>query len=128
MLITDVILNEDGHAQERSMIPEILQLVEVDQLWIEDRNFCTLGLLFGMHRRGATFVVRQHAQLQGELLGRAQRTGATRSGPVYEQLMRVRDTISGDTMLMRRITVKLKVPTRDGDTELHLLSNVRVST
>jgi hypothetical protein len=95
MLITDVILNEDGHAQERSMIPEILQLVEVDQLWIEDRNFCTLGLLFGMHRRGATFVVRQHAQLQGELLGRAQRTGATRSGPVYEQLMRVRDTKQG---------------------------------
>ena len=106
------------------MIPEILQLVEVDQLWIEDRNFCTLGLLFGMHRRGATFVVRQHAQLQGELLGRAQRTGITRSGLVYEQLMRVRDPISGDTMLMRRMTVKLKVPTRDGDTELHILSNV----
>jgi hypothetical protein len=98
--------------------------VEADQLWIEDRNFCTLGLLFGMHRRGATFVVRQHGQLQGELLGRAQRTGTTRSGPVYEQLMRVRDPESGETMLMRRITVKLKVPTRDGDTELHILSNV----
>jgi IS4 transposase len=124
MLITDVILNEDGHAQERSMIPEVLDLVEADQLWIEDRNFCTLGLLFGMHRRGATFVVRQHAQLQGELLGRAQRTGTTRSGPVYEQLMRVRDPTSGETMLMRRMTVKLKVPTRDGDTELHVLSNV----
>jgi hypothetical protein len=124
MLITHVILNEDGHAQERSMIPEVLDLVEADQLWIEDRNFCTLGLLFGMHRRGATFVVRQHGQLQGELLGRAQRTGTTRSGPVYEQLMRVRDPESGETMLMRRITVKLKVPTRDGDTELHILSNV----
>jgi hypothetical protein len=124
MLITDVILNEDGHAQERSMIPELLELVEADQLWIEDRNFCTLGLLFGMHRRGATFVVRQHGQLQGELLGRAQRTGTTRSGPVYEQLMRVREPDSGETMLMRRVTVKLKVPTRDGDTELHILSNV----
>ena len=124
MLITHVILNEDGHAQERSMIPEVLDLVEADQLWIEDRNFCTLGLLFGMHRRGATFVVRQHGQLQGELLGRAQRAGTTRSGPVYEQLMRVRDPESGETMLMRRITVKLKVPTRDGDTELHILSNV----
>jgi hypothetical protein len=41
MLITDVILHEDGHAQERSMIAQVLQLVEADQLWIEDRNFCT---------------------------------------------------------------------------------------
>jgi hypothetical protein len=106
------------------MIPEVLELVETDQLWIEDRNFCTLGLLFGMHRRGATFVVRQHGQLRGELLGHAQRIGTTRSGPVYEQLMRVREPDSAETMLLRRITVKLKVPTRDGDTELHILSNV----
>src|ERR687891_2707693 len=113
MLITDVFLSEDGHAQERSMIPEVLQLVEADQLWIEDRNFCTLGLLFGMHRRGATFVVRQHGQLQGELLGRATRTGTTRSGPVYEQAMQVRDPATGETMRIRRITVKLKVATRD---------------
>jgi hypothetical protein len=58
MLITDVVLSEDGHAQERSLIAQVLQHVEEDQLWIEDRNFCTLGLMFGMARRGATFVVR----------------------------------------------------------------------
>ena len=63
-------------------------------------------------------------QLQGELLGRAQRTGTTRSGPVYEQAMQVRDPASGETMRMRRLTIQLKVPTRDGDTELHILSNV----
>jgi Transposase DDE domain len=124
MVITDVILSEDGHAQERSLIPAVLHLVEADQLWIEDRNFCTLGLLFGIHRRGAAFVVRQHGQLQGELLGRAQRTGTTRSGPVYEQAMQVRDLATGETMRVRRITSKLKVATRDGDTELHILSNV----
>jgi hypothetical protein len=124
MLITDVILNEDGHAQERSMIPDVLDLVEADQLWIEDRNFCTLGLLFGMHQRGAAFVVRQHSQLPGELLGRAKRTGTTRSGPVYEQAMQVRDPATGEVMRLRRITIKLKVATRDGDTELHILSNV----
>jgi IS4 transposase len=124
MLITDVLLSEDGHAQERSLIPDVLQRVEADQLWIEDRNFCTLGLLFGIHRRGAAFVVRQHGQLPGELLGRAQRTGTTRSGPVYEQAMQVRDPATGETMRIRRITIKLKVATRDGDTELHILSNV----
>jgi IS4 transposase len=124
MLITDGMLSEDGHAQERSMIPQVLDLVEAEQLWIEDRNFCTLGLMFGIEHRGAGFVVRQHGQLQGELLGRAKRTGATRSGPVYEQAMQVRDPATGETMRIRRITIKLKVATRDGDTELHILSNV----
>jgi hypothetical protein len=102
----------------------VLQLVEADQLWIEDRNFCTLGLMVGMARRGAAFVVRQHAQVQGERLGRATRTGTTCSGTVYAQAMLVHDPASGETMRLRRITIKLKVPTRDGDTELHILSNV----
>jgi IS4 transposase len=124
MLITDVFLSEDGHAQERSLLAQVLQHVGEDQLWIEDRNFCTRGLMFGMDRRGAAFVVRQHGQLQGELLGRATRTGATRSGPVYEQAMLVRDPERDETMRLRRITIHLKVPTRNGDTKLHLLSNV----
>ena len=56
--------------------------------------------------------LRQHGQVQGELLGQAKRTGTTRSGPVYEQAMLVRDPASGETMRVRRITIKLKVPTR----------------
>jgi hypothetical protein len=124
MLITDVMLSEDGHAQERSLLPQVLHHVGEDDLWIEDRNFCTLGLMFGMARRGAAFVVRQHAQLPGELLGRAKRTGTTRSGPVYEPTMLVRDPQRDEIMPIRRLTMTLKVPTRDGDTELHILSNV----
>ena len=124
MLITDVVLSEDGHAQERSLIAQVLQHVEADDLWIEDRNFCTLGLMFGMARRGAAFVVRQHGRLQGERLGHAIRKGTTRSGPVYEQVMLVRDPASGETMRVRRLTIQLQEPTRDGDTELHILSNV----
>ncbi len=65
MLITDVFLSEDGHAQERSIIDAVLQTVHSGELWIEDRNFCTLGLMFGMARRGAAFLVRQHGQLKG---------------------------------------------------------------
>ena len=126
MLITDVFLSEDGHAQERRLIAQVLQHVREDQLWIEDRNFCTLGLMFGMARRGAAFVVRQHGQVQGELLGRPTRKSPTRSGPVYEQSMLVRDPESGETMRVRRITITLKEPTRDGDTVLHVLSNVPV--
>ena len=126
MLITDVFLSADGHAQERSLIAQVLHHVEEDQLWIEDRNFCTLGLMFGIARRGAAFAVRQHGQLQGESLGRATRQGTTRSGPVYEPPMLVRAPASGETMRVRRITIELTEPTRDGDTALHILSNVPI--
>jgi Transposase DDE domain len=124
MLITDVLLNEDGHAQERRLIAEVLQHVQADDLWIEDRNFCTRALMFGMAQRGAAFVVRQHSQLQGECLGRPVRQGASRSGAVYEQPLLVYDPERGETMRLRRITVKLTEPTRNGDTELHILTNV----
>src|SRR5713101_2475712 len=35
MLITDVFLSEDGHAQERSIIDAVLQTVHSGELWIE---------------------------------------------------------------------------------------------
>ena len=124
MLITDVFLAEDGHAQERRLIAEVLQHVKEDALWIEERHFCTLGLMFGMARRGAAFVVRQHGQLQGELVGRPTRKGTTRSGSVYEQAILVRAPDTGETMRVRRLTLTLKEPTRDGETELHILSHV----
>jgi Transposase DDE domain len=124
MLITDVFLNEDGHAQERRLIAEVLQHVQADDLWMEDRNFCTRTLLFGMAQRGAVFVVRQHSQLQGEYLGRPVRKGASRSGAVYEQPLLVYDPEHSEPLRLRRITVKLKEPTRNGDTELHILTNV----
>src|SRR5688572_18496213 len=45
MLITDAVLCEDGHAQERSMTEAILELVRPGDLWIKDRNFCTTAFL-----------------------------------------------------------------------------------
>jgi hypothetical protein len=40
--------------------------------------------------------------------------------------MMVRAPECGEPLTVRRITIKLKAPTRDGDTELHILSNVPV--
>ena len=77
MVMTDVLLSEDGQAQERRLLAQVLQHVEEAQLWSEERTFGTLGLLFGMARRGAAFVVRPHGQGQGELRGRPSRKGPT---------------------------------------------------
>ena len=126
MLCEEVFLTEDGHAQERSLLDAILPSVKLKDLWIADRNFCTLKFLFGIRRQGGSFLIRQHASLKGELVGRKRRIGRCDTGVVYEQAIRLADPETGAEVDLRRITIKLVQPTRDGDWELHLLSNVPV--
>src|SRR5213078_3107215 len=45
MLAHEVVLCEDGHAQERSLLGQVLPYVEPNDLWIADRNFCTVNFL-----------------------------------------------------------------------------------
>ena len=52
-LATDVFPCEDGHAQERFLLSEVLATVQPNELWIADRNMCTLGFLFGLQQRQA---------------------------------------------------------------------------
>ncbi len=124
MLATDVFPCEDGHAQERSVLPQVQSTVAKDDLWIADRNFCTTGFLYGIATRHAAFVIRQHRQtLQYELLGERRKIGRCPTGTLYEQKMRLMDA-DGKPLEARRITIELLKPTRDGDNELHLLTNL----
>lgn len=124
MLATDVILCEDGHAQERSLLDQVLERVRARDLWIEDRNFCTTNFLFGIAGRDAFFVVRQHAStLHWEFVGKRRARGRIETGAVFEQKIRATND-AGEILFLRRITVILDQPTRDGETELHLLTNL----
>jgi Transposase DDE domain len=125
MTVTEVLLAEDGQAQERSLLPQVLPLVQPGDLWLGDRNFCTLAFLFGIADRKACFLLRQHGTLVGELLGVRKAKGRCDTGYVYEQRLRLRNT-QGQVRVVRRITVVLDQPTRDGDTEIHLLTNLPV--
>lgn len=124
-LVVDVVACEDGHTQERALFGEVLPKVESGDLWLGDRNFCTTGFLFGIVDRGGFFLIRQHAStLTYTLLGRRKHCGKTASGTVYEQSMDVSNPATGATMRARRITVELTKPTRDGESEIHLVTNV----
>ena len=121
--VCDVFLSECGHAQERSMLGQVLETVQKHELWIADRNFCTLGFLFGLWSRQARFVIRQHGTLVGKPVGKPRLAGKTPRGEkVYEQAVKL--THEGRERTVRRITVSLNQPTRDGDTELHVLTNL----
>jgi len=124
MLVTDVVPCEDGHAQERSLLDHILALVRPGDLWIEDRNSCTTGFVFGIVRRRASFVIRQHAgNLPWQFVGKRRSCGRIETGKVFEQTIRVAHE-DGEVLFLRRITVVLDRPTRDGDTEIHIVTNL----
>jgi IS4 transposase len=125
MLMIDVVPCEDGYAQERSLLKDILPMVEAGDLWIDDRNFCTTGFLFGIARQEACFLVRQHSRnLYWELVGKRKCRGRIETGKVFEQTMHLHDPETGETLVVRRITVELDEPTRDGEMEIHLVTNL----
>jgi hypothetical protein len=123
MLIVDLFPCEDGEAQERRILPEVIPSARERDLWIADRNFCTTGFLFGLARQKACFVIRQHAStLSWEEETQPKKIGRCETGVIYEQNLHLQD---GDqTLIVRRITIRLDRPTRSGETEINLLTNL----
>jgi hypothetical protein len=122
MMMSDVILCEDGHASERSLTAQILALVVEGDCWIADRNFCTHEILFGMLARKSAFVIRQHKGLVGDLVGTRRACGRGDTGALFEQDLTL--TYEGTSRTMRRVTLVLDEPTRDGERELHLVTSL----
>lgn len=123
-MITDVIPCEDGHAQERALLGEVLPLVQPTDVWVADRNFCTTGFLFGIAARQGFFIIRQHTQtLRWRGVGKRRPSERSETGEVSEQTVTLRDE-DGTILTARRVSVSLDKPTRDGDTEIHILTNI----
>jgi hypothetical protein len=123
-LVTDVVLEENAHTQERALLDQIV--IEPGQLWIADRNFCVRTFLFRIQRSPAFFLVRQHkTNLPFEPLEPLKRVGRCATGEVFEQAIAVDDPENeGVRHQMRRIVLKLDQPTRDGETEIVLVTNL----
>lgn len=123
MLVTDLIPCEDGHAQERALIDQVLPLVQANDVWIKDRNFCTVNLLLGITIRSAFFVTRRHANMtivpQGEYGAEVE----TDTGWVSDREVWV---CREDERVLeaRLVRVRLKQPTEDGDLEVEILTNL----
>jgi hypothetical protein len=121
-LIEHVVLAADAYVQERSLLDALQPLLRSKDLWLADRNFCTIDFLRSIQRSRGSFVIRQHGTLEGRLVGERWRVGRSVGGTVYEQTLAV--TKDGRTNTYRRLTMALDEPTRDGDRELHVLTNL----
>jgi hypothetical protein len=115
---------ENGHEQERALVDSVLNRVEEKDCVIADRNLCTTRMLFGLQERKAAFIIRQHGNCLGwQAEGERHVLGPVDSGFAYEQMIRATHK-DGRTMLLRQVTVELDQPTRNGDTELHIVTNL----
>ncbi len=123
-LVRDVVLEEDAHTQERALLDQVA--VEPGQLWIMDRNFCVRTFLFRILRRGAFFLTRRHAStLPFEPAGPLRAVGRCDTGTIFEQPIEVDDPgCEGRSYRLRRIVLRLDHPTRAGEAEIVLITNL----
>ena len=126
-LFVDIACEKDAYSCERKVVLPLMDRLQSRCLYLADRNFCDGPLIDRFLQAETFFVVRHH--------GRSPRwrkiTGCRRTkvgsdghgGTVYEQEIEV-SLPDGTWHRLRRITVKLAKPTRDGDRELHVLTNL----
>jgi hypothetical protein len=112
----------DGHSQESTCCDQIVDDLTDKDVLIADRHYCIVPFLCRIASASGFFVIRQHGRLKGVLLGKRKRIGRISSGVVYEQELKL--SAAEDAMTVRRVTVELDVPTRDGDKVIHILTNL----
>jgi IS4 transposase len=121
--ICDFFPIEDGHAQERSALDDVIESLDKKQLWIADRNFCTLKFMYRMASAGSCFLIRHHRNLEGTEKGKLRRIGKTETAEIFENEL-VLPSYDGEELTVRRIVCRLFKPTDSGETEIILFSNV----
>jgi hypothetical protein len=135
-LVIDAVPCEDAHAQERTMLNEMLADCVPDDLWVGDRNFSVAWWFLEVGRRKAYFLVRQHSTaVHIEPVDGFVVIGRSATGEVQEQKVlvvemdghgrpRLDERGNRRQMEVRRLRVVLDEPTQDGDTEVMLLTNI----
>lgn len=121
-LVRQVVLAEDAYAGERTLLDQLQ--AKAGEVWIADRNFCVRPFLFRLHRAQSAFVVRWHARScpfdEIESLHGAE--GSMQG--VLQQKVWLEDPVSHEHLMVRRIVLPLSAPTRNGDTELILMTDL----
>jgi hypothetical protein len=121
-VVTKVVLWEDAYSQERALLPDLE--IEMGIHLIADRNFCVPRFLLRIHEAKSFFTIRHHrSTFPLKPVGKVRRCGRCETGQVSEQTIRIEDD-AGQIFFWRKITLELDEPTRDGDTEIVLISNL----
>ncbi|WP_436716843.1 transposase [Roseiconus lacunae] len=112
----------DAHRQEATMLDRIAHDLTPGDVALADRQYCAASFFMRLDSEGKFFIVRQHRRMQCISRDERQFVGRIESGEVFEQKVEI--SKNGQTLWMRRLTLCLDQPTRDGDTEIHVLTNL----
>jgi len=123
-LCVDAAASEDAYTSERVLAAELLERIDANDLIVADRGFCTLKLLTQIVDQRAHFVIREHQQLCTQRRARRRKKGRIETGLVWEEAIEVYDPETGRRIKVRRIIVELDEPTREGETEIRILTNL----
>jgi IS4 transposase len=118
-------LAEDAYEGEQPLAEALLEEARRGEIYVGDRGFCTLGIMGRLIDRGAAFIIREHGQnmlYEEELPARRRGRGST--GAIAEAQVRLLCRERDCAWPLRRIHVRLDEPTRDGERELRLLTNL----
>ena len=80
----DVFPCEDGHSQERSLLKDVLSTIDAKDVWIADRNFCTLDFTCSIASKKAYFAIREHKNYPFQLTGKEKYIGKTETGKIND--------------------------------------------
>lgn len=109
-MISELIGCEDAHANERTMLGEVVQRLGNRDLVMGDRNFCTQEFLDSIHHLGAKYLIRRHGTMPYEAIGRRRRVGKCSTGIVFEQEVMI--SWDGRRHLARAVTIVRSTPLR----------------
>ena len=121
-LVLDILCEEDGYTQERALFPLLLFKVKPKQVWMADRNFCTADFLTSIDHKKAFFVIREHKSLPYTAVTELKPVGEIKTGKLFSQMISI--SFGARVVHCRRIVLQLYKPTRDGEKEICILSNL----
>ena len=118
-LVTQTVLCEDAYSQERALLPDLE--IPVGAHLIADRNLCVYWFLQHIQQTDSYFTVRHHRQFVVPPTAE-HRVGRCDTGMLHERSWEV--TEEGRTRVWRAIRLELDEPTRDGDRDIILITNL----
>jgi IS4 transposase len=126
-LVCDMVACEDAYESERIGVLPLLATALMGQVWIADRNFCSLPFMLGLHQAQACFIVREHSThprvIEHGAWSEASRieTGSVRERTI--KVLNLHDT-QPEQAAWRRIEITLDTPTQAGERQLAIWSNL----